>query len=67
MRTNIVLDEKLVKQALRYAGVTTKRELVHLALQEFVQNHGRRDVRELLGTIDLADDYDYKEHRDSSE
>ena len=66
MRTNIVLDEKLVKQAFRYTEVPTKRELVHLALREFVENHGRRDVRELLGSIDLADDYDYKDHRENS-
>jgi Arc/MetJ family transcription regulator len=60
MRTNIVLDDALVKEALRYARVRTKRELVHLALQEFVASRKRRDLRELFGRGGLADDYDYK-------
>jgi len=41
MRTNIVLDDVLVKEAFKYASVTTKRELINLALKEFVANHGR--------------------------
>jgi Arc/MetJ family transcription regulator len=67
MRTNIVLDEELIELAFRYTDVTTKRELVHQALQEFVQNHARRDVRELLGTVDLDQDYDYKKHREQDQ
>lgn len=60
MRTNIVLDEKLVQEAFRYAYVSTKRELIDLALREFVQSHRRRDVRELRGKVKISDDYDYK-------
>ena len=41
MRTNIFIDDKLVEGALRYADVRTKRELVHLALREFVENRRR--------------------------
>ena len=53
MRTNIVLDGELVDEAFRYAGVKTKRELVDLALREFVESHRRRDVRELRGRVRL--------------
>lgn len=63
MRTNIVLDDKLVQQAFHYAGVTTKRELIDLALKEFVANHSRRDIRELRGKVSISDDYDYKSLR----
>lgn len=63
MRTNIVLDDKLVKEAFKYAEVSTKRELVELALREFVQNHRRRDVRELRNKITLDPHYDYKKMR----
>ena len=35
MRTNIVLDDNLVKEAFRHAPVKTKRELVDLALRDF--------------------------------
>jgi Arc/MetJ family transcription regulator len=65
MRTNIVLDDKLVRQAFQYAGVTTKRELIDLALKEFVANHSRRDIRELRGTVKISENYDYKSLRRS--
>ena len=64
MRTNIVLDDELVVEAFRYAGVTTKRELVELALREFVKNRRRRDVRELRGSVRLSPDYDHKRLRE---
>ncbi len=65
MRTNILLDEKLVKEAFKYTDVSTKRELVDLALREFINNHKRKDVRELLGKINLNENYDYKFLRQS--
>ena len=63
MRTNIVLNDKLVQEAFRYASVTTKRELIDLALREFVQNHQHLDVRELPGKVKLRIDYNHKELR----
>ena len=63
MRTNIVLDEKLVKEAFRYAEVTTKKELIDLALREFVENHRRKDIRDLKGKVKIDDKYDYKAMR----
>jgi Arc/MetJ family transcription regulator len=63
MRTNIELDDQLVKEAFRYTKVSTKRALVELALREFIENHKRRDVRELQGKVRLRKDYDYKSHR----
>ena len=38
MRTNIVLDEALLQEAFHYANVRTEKEIVHLALKEFVEN-----------------------------
>lgn len=63
MRTNIVLDDQLVKEAFLYAKVDSKRELVECALKEFVENHKRRDLRELAGKISFRQDYDYKSMR----
>jgi Arc/MetJ family transcription regulator len=60
MRTNIVLDEKLIDEAMRYANVKTKRELVDLALREFVAARRRRDVSQLFGKVQIDPDYDYK-------
>lgn len=63
MRTNIILDDSLVKEAFLYAPVSSKKALIDLALREFIENHKRRDVRELQGKIKLRDDYNYKDHR----
>lgn len=66
-RTNIVLDEDLVQEALRYAGVGTKRKLVDMALREFVESRRRRDVRELRGKVRLRPGYDHKRLREGVE
>ena len=63
MRTNIVLDDKLVKEAFRVSDAKTKRELVDLALREFVASRKRRDLRELFGRVGLDPSYDYKKAR----
>lgn len=67
MRTNIVLDDELVGEAFRYAGVETKRELVELALRELVENRRRRDVRELRGRVQLDPHYDHGTLREGRE
>ncbi len=63
MRTNIDLDEKLVAEAMRYANVRTKKDLVHLALRDFIARHRRMDIRELRDTVGIREDYDYKSLR----
>lgn len=37
MRTNIVLDEALIKEAIRLTQARSRREAVHIALQELVR------------------------------
>ena len=63
MRTNIELDEDLLKEAFHYTHSTTKRAVVDEALREFVQNHRRKDIRKLLGKIQIHEGYDYKKLR----
>ena len=63
MRTNIVLDDKLVTRAMKLAGVKTKREIIHSALREFVENRSRPDVRELFGIGGLDPEYSHKKLR----
>ena len=67
MRTNIVLDTHLLETAFRYTQAKTKRELVDIALREFVENHQRRDVRDLVGKVRLHADYNYKTSRNREE
>jgi Arc/MetJ family transcription regulator len=64
MRTNIVLDDNLVNEAFQYAkDIHTKRELVEIALQEFVKNRKLRDIRDLRGKVQFFEGYDYKAMR----
>lgn len=62
-RTNIELDEDLVQEASELSSLETKKELVHLALKEFVENRGRRDVRELRGKVRFRSECDHKRLR----
>lgn len=64
MRTNIVLDEKLVEEAFKYStDVKTKRELVEVALKEYVARHKMKDLRNIRGKIIFDKGYDYKSMR----
>lgn len=63
MRTNIVLDEALVKEATRLTGIKTRRALVHEALRTLIETRRRRSLLELRGKVKLAPDYDYKANR----
>jgi Arc/MetJ family transcription regulator len=60
MRTNIVLDDHLVKEALKLTRVKTKKELVNQALKEFVENRKRLNLMDLAGKIEFAKNYNYK-------
>lgn len=64
MRTNVVLDDQLVARAIKISGMRTKRELLMTALKEFVQNHTRRDIRELRGKVVFSKGYNYKALRE---
>jgi len=60
MRTNIVLDDNLIKKAFKLSRFHTKKELINSALAEYIRNHSRLDIRELKGKISFRKDYDYK-------
>jgi len=64
MRTNIVLDDNLVSEAFKYAeNISTKKDLVEIALKEFVRNHRMKNLKDLKGKIQFAENYDYKQMR----
>jgi Arc/MetJ family transcription regulator len=60
MRTNIDLDEELLRQAFKVSDSRTKKDLVNEALAVYVEQKTRKDLRELVGRVELAEDYDYK-------
>jgi len=56
VRTNIVLDDELVKEGLRLTKVKTKKELVNLALRELVQRRKRKKLLEMEGKVEWEGD-----------
>ena len=50
MRTNIELDENLVKQAMDLTKITTKKALVHKALEELVRANIRKEILKYKNT-----------------
>jgi Arc/MetJ family transcription regulator len=63
MRTNVVIDDGLMKEALDLSPAKTKKEVIHNALEEFVNQRKRLDLRHLRGRIKFARHYDYKKMR----
>jgi Arc/MetJ family transcription regulator len=59
-RTNIVLDDELVAQAMVRAGVKTKKAAVEAALKAYVRKPDYSGLLALEGSDVLADDYDPK-------
>ncbi len=60
MRTNIVLDDILLAEAMKLTQAPTKREVVELALRELVARRKRKNVLELVGQDLIAPDYDVR-------
>ncbi len=50
-RTNIVLDEKLVKTALKLTKIKTKRYLIDYALRELIRHEKQHNLLKLKGKI----------------
>ncbi len=51
MRTNIVIDDDLMKRAMRASGAKTKREAVERSLELMVRLKAQESMRELRGKL----------------
>lgn len=56
MRTNIVIDDRLMQDVLRATGLKTKREAVELALRALLRLRQQARIRELRGRLDWQGD-----------
>lgn len=57
-RTNIVIDDELIAQAMLRARVKTKKAAVEAALKAYVRKPDYSGLLALQGSNVLADDYD---------
>ena len=48
MRTNIELDDALVKKAMKITRVTTKKALINIALEELIKSNSRKGILEFI-------------------
>lgn len=51
MRTNIVLDDKLVERAQKLTGIKTKREVIHEALRTLILLREQGNIRTVRGKL----------------
>lgn len=51
MRTNIEIDDQLMRQAMKSSGARTKRATVEAGLKLLVQVRGQAGIRRLRGKI----------------
>ena len=58
MRTNIVLDEKLIERAQKLTGIKTKRAVVQEALRTLILLREQAEVRQYRGKLKWAGDLD---------
>ena len=59
IRTNIVINDQLMQDALSLTGLSTKRDVVELALKTLVQLKKQTRVRALRGKLEWEEDLEW--------
>ena len=58
MRTNIVIDDELMKRVLKLTGIRTKREAVEMGLKALLKLKRQDQIRDYRGRLDWEGDLD---------
>lgn len=58
VRTNIVIDDRLMREAMRATGLTTKRAVVEAGLRLLIQTKAQSRIRRLRGKVKWEGDLD---------
>ena len=58
MRTNIVIDDKLMSDALKLTGAKTKREAVELGLKALIRLNKQQAIKKFKGKLKWNGDLD---------
>jgi Arc/MetJ family transcription regulator len=51
MRTNVVIDDDLMKSALKVTGLKTKKDAIEEGLKLLVQVRGRKEIKGFRGKL----------------
>ena len=65
MRTNIVIDDRLLEEAFAVSKARSKKALVHEALRELIRLRKRKDLTELAGNVEFYKGYNHKKLRET--
>ena len=63
MATNLAIDEKLLSEALKIGGHSTKKATVNEALKEYIQRRKQAKIIDLFGKDEFDTKYAYKKQR----
>jgi Arc/MetJ family transcription regulator len=58
MRTNIVIDDRLMNEAMKASGARTKREAVEMGLKTLLRLSRQAEIRKWRGKLDWQGDLD---------
>lgn len=51
MRTNVVIDDELMAEAIQLSGLSTKKAVIDAALRTFVRLKSQENIRSLRGQL----------------
>jgi Arc/MetJ family transcription regulator len=57
-RTNIVLDDELIKEGMKVTGIKTQRALIDHALRELLRHEAQTEILKLKGNVDWKGNLD---------
>ncbi|MBS0438592.1 MAG: type II toxin-antitoxin system VapB family antitoxin [Proteobacteria bacterium] len=66
MRTNIEIDDKVMRRAMKATGAKTKRETVDIALRQIAHERPRLNILDLVGKDLIDPGYDIRIARGES-
>ena len=58
MRTNIVIDDELINEALKLTDIKTKREVVELGLKALIKLKKQETIKQFKGKLKWQGDLD---------
>jgi Arc/MetJ family transcription regulator len=65
MQITLNLDDALLSEAFQLTNLANQEELVHLALQEFVRSHSKKNLLDLARQIQFSEDFGHKALRET--
>lgn len=58
IRTNVVIDQELLENAMEYSGLSTRRAVVNEALRLYVVMSAQQEIKKLRGKVTWEGDLD---------